>query len=381
MPLKIWKLLFRPTFQAKKALPWAMSNIMQRESSVASLVNPHSTEGSSATSAARKRGKYQHCSAETCAKIGKYASANGNSKAINHFKEELPTLKESTVRTFKRAYEKILREEKKKGKTDATVIAIPSDTRGRPPILCDPESILISLLMSIRSRGGVVNSCVVKATALVLVDSNKTPYLREFEPTVTWVKSNFTRRAGTTTRPPVPRECLKNVNLHFSPTLKRRGFKFPRGIAISQNPKNYCNEDETLTLIDKLIVPNVERKRKEFKLAPTQKDLLIWDVFRGQKTAKVLKKLVSLNIAIVSVPANVTHFFQPLNLTVNGEAKRFNKDKFTTWYLEEVKQQIKSGGDSSNIDVDLRLTVLKPLNTVWLVDLYNHLSSLVGVGH
>lgn len=30
---------------------------------------PHSAEGSSATSAARKRGKYQHYSAETCAKI------------------------------------------------------------------------------------------------------------------------------------------------------------------------------------------------------------------------------------------------------------------------------------------------------------------------
>ena len=44
--------------------------------------------------------------------IGKYASENGNSKAINHFKEELPTLKESTVRTFKQAYEKRLREEK-----------------------------------------------------------------------------------------------------------------------------------------------------------------------------------------------------------------------------------------------------------------------------
>ena len=122
------------------------------ESSVASLVNPHSTEGSSATSAARKRGKYQPCSAETCAKIGKYASANGNSKAINHFKEELPTLKESTVRTFKRAYEKRLREKKKKGKTEAPVIAIPSDTRGRPPILCDLDSISISLLRSIRSR-------------------------------------------------------------------------------------------------------------------------------------------------------------------------------------------------------------------------------------
>lgn len=116
MPLKIWKLskfslLFRPTFQST-----SLGNVEYHtvESSVASLVNPHSAEGSSATSAARKRGKYQHYSAETCAKIGKYASDNGNSKAINHFKEELPTLKESTVRTFKQAYEKRLREERKK---------------------------------------------------------------------------------------------------------------------------------------------------------------------------------------------------------------------------------------------------------------------------
>ena len=49
--------------------------------------------------------------------------------------------------------------------------------------------------------------------------------------------------------------------------------------------------------------------------------------------------------------------------------------------MDEVKQQIESGGESADIDVDLRLTVLKPLHTVWLVNLYNHLSSLVGVGH
>ena len=49
--------------------------------------------------------------------------------------------------------------------------------------------------------------------------------------------------------------------------------------------------------------------------------------------------------------------------------------------MDEVKQQIESGGESADIDVDLRLTVLKPLHTVWLVDLYNHLGSLVGVGH
>ena len=50
------------------------------ESSGASLVNPHSTEGSSATLAARKRRKYQHYSAETCAKIGKNAKIDSGRK-------------------------------------------------------------------------------------------------------------------------------------------------------------------------------------------------------------------------------------------------------------------------------------------------------------
>ena len=158
-----------------------------------------------------------------------------------------------------------------------------------------------------------------------------------------------------------------------------RGFKFPKGFAISQNPKHYFNEHETLTLIDKVIVPYVERKRKELKLALTQKALLIWDVFKVQKTANVSKKLALLNITIVSVPANMTHFFQPLDLTVNAVAKRFMKDKFTALYSNEVKQQIESGGDSTDVNVDLRLTVLKPFHAVWLVDLYNHLTSPVGV--
>lgn len=96
------------------------------------------------------------------------------------------------------------------------------------------------------------------------------------------------------------------------------GFKFPSGFAVSQNEKHYSNEVETLSLIDKVIKPFVERKKKELKLPLTQKVLLIWDVFQGPKAEKVLSKLASLNIVVVSVPANMTHFFQPLDLTVNG---------------------------------------------------------------
>ena len=66
----------------------------------------------------------------------------------------------------------------------------------------------------------------MKATALALVDSNKTQYLREFEPTVTWVKAiyrcyNFTRQAGTTTRPPDPRGMFEECKLIFLSDMKK----------------------------------------------------------------------------------------------------------------------------------------------------------------
>ena len=93
-----------------------------------------------------------------------------------------------------------------------------------------------------------------------------------------------------------------------------------------------------------------------------------------------MSKLASVNMVVVSAPANMTHFFQPLDLTVNGEAKRFMKDKFTTWYCEEVQKQInpRNGDANGEVNVDLRLTAQKPLHASWLVDLYNHLSGGFG---
>ena len=239
---------------------------------------------------------------------------------------------------------------------------------GRPPTLRELDGKLISLLHSIRSRGGVLNFSVVKASALSLVNSNSSANFSGFEATAPWVRSiykrcNFSRRAGTTTRPPVPRgiyeECKltyltdinraitqhnippelvinadqtpcsyvsvrrmtmatcnssavptkgltdkRNITLTFVISLsgsflpmqiiyqgktdasQPRGFKFPNGFAISQNPYQYLNEQETLFLIDEIIKPYVETTRKEFKPQPTQKALLIWGVFKGKRPTK-----------------------------------------------------------------------------------------------
>lgn len=167
----------------------------------------------------RKRGNYNHYSPELRAQIGKYAGENGNLRALNHFKAQLPNLKESTVRTFKQAYQKKLKEMKRQG-IQESVTSIPHDTRGRPPLLLDLDQKLILLLKSIRNRGGVVNFNVVKASAMALIKRNPAKDFRGFEPTSTWVKSiyrrcNFSRRAGTTTRPPVPLGIYEECKLTF----------------------------------------------------------------------------------------------------------------------------------------------------------------------
>ena len=410
-------------------------------------------------SSKRKRGNYNHYSPELRAQIGKYASENGNLRALNHFKAQLPNLKESTVRTFKQAYQKKLKEMKRQG-IQESVTSIPHDTRGRPPLLLDLDQKLILLLKSIRNRGGVVNFNVVKASALALIKSNPAKDFRGFEPTSTWVRSiyrrcNFSRRAGTTTRPPVPlgiyeeckltfltdiKSCIavhsiplqlvlnadqtpssyvsigkttmaarnsssvpikgltdkRNITLTFVISLngdflpmqiiyqgktkasQPRGFDFPCGFVVTQNPKHYSNELETLNLLDNIIQPYVVLKRKELNLPATQKALLIWDVFKGQKTGKVLSKLAAMNIEVVSVPANMTHFFQPLDLTVNREAKKFMKDQFTAWYSAQIHTQLDSGVPLDDVDVDMRRSVLKPIHATWLVSMFNHLSSSEG---
>ena len=103
-----------------------------------------------------------------------------------------------------------------------------------------------------------------------------------------------------------------------------RGVKFPSGFLITQNPKHWSNEIETLNLIEDVINPYVVRKRADLHLPDDQKALIVWDVFKGQMTQKVIDKLASLNLELVPVPANMTHFFQPLDLTVNGSAKKFH---------------------------------------------------------
>ena len=63
------------------------------------------------------------------------------------------------------------------------------------------------------------------------------------------------------------------------------------------------------------------------------------------------------------------------NLTGNREAKNFMKEQFTSWFSAQIQSQLDSGMVLNDVDVDLRLSVLKPIHATWIVSMYNHLSS------
>lgn len=75
------------------------------------------------------RGSYTTYTPEQKAMIGRYAAENGNAKAVQKYTVELGvSVKESTVRQFKKAYYLQLNE----GKDPDDIKAIPNKKRGRP---------------------------------------------------------------------------------------------------------------------------------------------------------------------------------------------------------------------------------------------------------
>ena len=105
-------------------------------------------------------------------------------------------------------------------------------------------------------------------------------------------------------------------------------YEFPAEFPLSVNRKHYSNQDESIKFIDEILVPYIKTERERLEL-PNQEALVNFDVFKGQVTQPVLDLLKQNNIAIVFVPANMTHLFQPLDLTVNGYAKNIAKRSLT----------------------------------------------------
>ena len=57
----------------------------------------------------------------------------------------------------------------------------------------------------------------------------------------------------------------------------------------------------------------------------------------------------------------MTNLFQPLDLTVNGAANTFLKRTYAEWYSGEISKVLADGIALDDIEIKLKVSVLKPL--------------------
>ena len=88
--------------------------------------------------------------------------------------------------------------------------------------------------------------------------------------------------------------------------------------------------------LEEMIVPYFKKQRSIEGLHESQKALIIKDVFTGLMILEILDSKKAYSICVINVPANLTKYYQPLELTVNREVKQFLKCKFVDWYSYQV---------------------------------------------
>ena len=148
------------------------------------------------------------------------------------------------------------------------------------------------------------------------------------------------------------------------------GSTFPSDWNVTYTPNWWSNEETMKLYVEEIIVPYVQQKSEQLSLDDDHPELDIFDVFKGQCTDEVLKILKDNYIEHVLVPANCTDRLQPLDISVNKPAKEFLRGKFQEWYASQIADQIDK---QDTHQVDLRLSIMKPLGARWLVALYDHI--------
>lgn len=147
------------------------------------------------SSGKRKRGEYSHYDSEQRAKIGRWACENGNASAVKHFSKSMgKPINESTVRSLKKQY---LREVNRT--PEKRITSLEKGKVGRPLLLGQYDSEVMSYIKKLRSTGAIVNRRIVIAGAKGIIQQRAPSLLRENGGHVVLDKAwadSFLRRAG-----------------------------------------------------------------------------------------------------------------------------------------------------------------------------------------
>ena len=152
-------------------------------------------------------------------------------------------------------------------------------------------------------------------------------------------------------------------------------FRFPNSFSVTFTENHRSNTDKSVEFFEEIIFPYLDKVKKENRYPNEQYSLIVMDTFKGQDN-DTLKELCSQNnCEVVIVPHNLTHKFQPLDISVNKAAKAFIQNLYNEWFSNQVAIQLKHGIDPADVKISSKLSDLKPLHASWIVELYHHLSN------
>ena len=120
----------------------------------------------------------------------------------------------------------------------------------------------------------------------------------------------------------------------------------------------------------------VENVRKHLPLSRGDvQALCIFDVFKAHQLSDFKEPTTRNNIHMRYVPAGYTSDLQPLDLSGNDEFKKHIKNECSVWYVWQIRSELESGKSLEAIQIDLKLSTLKPVHTGWLVSVFDSIKS------
>ena len=107
-------------------------------------------------------------------------------------------------------------------------------------------------------------------------------------------------------------------------------FNFPTDFHVTHNDNHWANEETSIQILKKIIIPYIGKTREDLSLPKTQPWLLICDVFKAQWTDAVKQVVRDSTGKMIPVPNNWTSYFQPLDISVNKPCKDFLRNEAQT---------------------------------------------------
>ena len=94
------------------------------------------------------------------------------------------------------------------------------------------------------------------------------------------------------------------IDLWWENVQKFTKIQFPDDFSLSVNPTHFSNTDESLKILQEIIIPYLEKQRIIENLVFDHPALLIFDVFKGQLTEPVSNELKDHHIFTCQLPSS-----------------------------------------------------------------------------